>query len=125
MMETGAYSPFWSDVHLGPEQAVLAHQLVGGKVMLPVHWGLFDLANHGWVEPIERVIAAADKVGVTLVAPRPGGWAEPAEGAFVDRWWPSDVPWKKVNERPAWSTSVNALLEASPLYVPPPVAPAN
>ena len=39
LMETGAYSPLWHDVHLGPEQAVIAHQLVRGRVMLPVHWG--------------------------------------------------------------------------------------
>ena len=24
-----------------------------GKVMLPVHWGLFNLALHGWTEPVE------------------------------------------------------------------------
>ncbi|HYW51609.1 MAG TPA: MBL fold metallo-hydrolase, partial [Gemmatimonadaceae bacterium] len=41
MIESGAYDALWADVHLGPEQAVLAHRLVRGDVMLPVHWGLF------------------------------------------------------------------------------------
>ena len=63
MIESGAYSALWADVHLGPEQAVLAHQLVRGDVMLPVHWGLFDLALHGWTEPVERVLAAAQRGG--------------------------------------------------------------
>lgn len=63
MIEAGAYDAMWADVHLGPEQAVLAHQQVGGAVMLPVHWGLFDLALHGWTEPMERVVAAAQKAG--------------------------------------------------------------
>ena len=56
LMETGAYNQLWSDVHLGPEQAIIAHQLVKGKTMIPVHWGLFDLALHGWTEPAERII---------------------------------------------------------------------
>lgn len=117
MMESGAYNRLWTDVHMGPEQAVLAHQLVRGKAMLPVHWGMFTLASHGWTEPIERILAAARKVGVTVVAPRPGGWAEPSKGGFVDRWWDPKVPWKTAGESPAWSTSVDDLLNASPLYV--------
>jgi len=70
MIESGAYNPMWADVHLGPEQAVEAHLMVGGGVMIPVHWGLFDLAVHGWTEPIERVLVAAHKHGVSVVTPR-------------------------------------------------------
>lgn len=47
LIEAGAYNQRWADVHLGPEQAVLAHRLVRGKLLIPVHWGLFDLALHG------------------------------------------------------------------------------
>lgn len=118
MMESGAYNPLWTDVHMGPEQAVIAHQFVRGKVMLPVHWGLFTLANHGWTEPIERILAAAKEVGVTVVAPRPGGWAEPSGGGFVDRWWDQEVPWQTVRQTPVWSTSIDDILNASPLFVP-------
>ena len=59
MIEAGQYDQTWPDWHLGPEQAVEAHRRVRGAVMLPVHWGLFALASHGWTEPIERVLAAA------------------------------------------------------------------
>ena len=59
MIEIGEYDPLWVDVHLGPEQAVRAHQLVRGAVMLPVHWAGFDLALHSWTEPIERLMVAA------------------------------------------------------------------
>jgi len=116
IMETGAYDTLWSDVHLGPEQAVIAHQLVGAKVMLPVHWGLFNLANHGWTEPIQRVLLAAEQTGVVVVAPRPGGSVEPTKGAFVDEWWDKTVAWKRVAERPAWSTSVEKLQKPSVLF---------
>jgi L-ascorbate metabolism protein UlaG (beta-lactamase superfamily) len=125
MMENGAYNALWSDVHLGPEQAVIAHQLVRGKTLLPVHWGMFDLAVHSWTEPVQRVIAAAEKAGVDLVLPRPGGWVEPTKGPFVDRWWDEQVPWQTLEEAPAWSTSVQPLLKQSVLYSPTPVSKAQ
>ena len=58
MSEIGQCGQAWPDRHLGPEQAVRANQLVKGRVMLPVHWGLFTLAYHGWTEPIERARVA-------------------------------------------------------------------
>lgn len=111
LMETGAYSPLWRDVHLGPEQAVIAHQLVRGRTLLPVHWGLFDLANHSWTEPIQRVRAAAQKEGVVLAIPRPGGWVEPTGEPFVDVWWDASVPWATAEAEPVWSTWVESLIE--------------
>ena len=109
MIEAGAYDALWADVHLGPEQAVLAHRLVRGEVMLPVHWGTFDLALHGWTEPMERVLVAADSQGVRVATPRPGEMVEPAALAPPARWWPA-VPWETVAEAPAWSTGVEHLL---------------
>lgn len=113
MFEVGAYDTLWTDVHLGPEQAVRAHRIVRGKVLVPVHWGLFDLALHGWTEPMERVLAAAEREGVRLVAPRPGGLFEPSVAARaageVTRWWPA-LPWRTVEQAPAWSTGVGRML---------------
>jgi L-ascorbate metabolism protein UlaG (beta-lactamase superfamily) len=105
MIESGAYDALWADVHLGPEQAVLAHRQVRGDVMLPVHWGLFDLALHGWTEPMERVLAAAGRAGVRVASPRPGGMVEPAALGAAERWWPA-VPWRTAEEAPAWSSGV-------------------
>jgi L-ascorbate metabolism protein UlaG (beta-lactamase superfamily) len=106
IIEAGAYDALWADVHLGPEQAVHAHQLVRGDVMLPVHWGLFDLAIHGWTEPIERVLVAAAAAGVRVVAPRPGGWVEPSRPEAVSRWWPP-LPWQTAAEAPVRSSGVS------------------
>ena len=75
---------------------------------MPVHWGLFDLALHGWTEPAERVLAAAKKLGVETALVKPGGSYDIAEQAKVVRWWP-DTPWMTVADTPAWSTSVKAL----------------
>ena len=107
-MEVGAYNQLWADVHLGPEQAVLAHQLVQGRIMIPVHWGLFDLALHGWTEPAERVAVAAKYMGVELEILRPGASFDISQSANIDKWWP-DLPWQSVSEDPAWSSHVEKL----------------
>ena len=109
MIEVGEYDALWTDVHLGPEQAVRAHQLVRGNVMLPVHWAGFDLALHGWTEPIERVLVAAEAAGVRVATPQPGELLEPATMGAQRRWWPT-TPWRTVAEAPAFSTGVAHLL---------------
>lgn len=103
MIEVGQYGQAWPDWHLGPEQAVRAHALVNGRVMLPVHWGLFALAYHGWTEPIERAMAAADSAKVPLLTPRPGESVEPVSPPPNVRWWPA-VPWTRGSEDPIVAT---------------------
>jgi len=105
MMDTGAYNTAWTDVHMGPEQAVIAHQMVGGRLLLPVHWGTFRLSFHGWTEPVERVMVAADLAGVPLVIPRPGERFSPNSPPVVERWWPS-IPWETVEETPIISSGM-------------------
>ncbi|MBJ6764405.1 MBL fold metallo-hydrolase [Myxococcaceae bacterium JPH2] len=105
MIEVGQYHQAWPDWHIGPEQAVRAHQLVQGRVFLPVHWGLLGLAAHGWTEPIERALAAADKAGVTAIAPRPGQSVEPGSPPPLERWWPS-LPWRTGEQDPIVSSQM-------------------
>ncbi|MCO4763388.1 MAG: MBL fold metallo-hydrolase [Myxococcales bacterium] len=106
MIEVGAYNRAWPDWHIGPEQAVEAHQWLRGKALLPVHWGLFDLALHGWTEPIERTLLAAKQLGVTVMSPRPGQSIEPATPPKQVRWWPN-VPWQRAETHPILSTKVD------------------
>lgn len=105
MIESGAYDAMWADVHLGPEQAVAAHRAVRGRVLFPVHWGTFDLALHTWVEPMERVLLAAQSAKVSVVAPKPGQSIDPLAPPRVERWWPR-VPWKKATEAPVVSSGL-------------------
>jgi L-ascorbate metabolism protein UlaG (beta-lactamase superfamily) len=106
MIEVGQYDPAWPDWHIGPEQAVVAHQMLRGKAFLPIHWALFSLAYHGWTEPIERVLAATSPPGSVLLTPRPGQSVEPTSFLAADvgkRWWPA-LPWKTAAQRPVVST---------------------
>jgi L-ascorbate metabolism protein UlaG (beta-lactamase superfamily) len=106
MIEVGQYDRAWPDWHIGPEQAVRAHQLLRGRVLLPVHWGLFGLAYHGWTEPVERVLAAAGRMGETVIMPKPGQGIEPGAPPAFERWWP-DVPWKTAEQAPIVSSQVD------------------
>ena len=105
MIEIGQYHRAWPDWHIGPEQAVQAHALVRGRVFLPVHWGLFRLAYHGWTEPIERAVAAANARGATIATPRPGESVEPTLPIVTTRWWPA-LPWRTAMQDPIRSTQV-------------------
>jgi L-ascorbate metabolism protein UlaG (beta-lactamase superfamily) len=106
MIEVGQYHRAWPDWHIGPEQAVLAHGMVRGRVLLPMHWGLLQLAPHGWTEPIERALAAGKAAGAVIVTPRPGGSVEPEAPPAAARWWPP-LPWVTAAQDPIRSTKVN------------------
>ena len=81
-------------------------EMEDGGVMLPVHWGLFDLAFHGWTEPIERVRAAAAAADVTIVVPKPGQSFEPANPPPVEPWWP-ELPWQTAAQDPIVATKID------------------
>lgn len=87
MLEVGAFHPSWGDIHLGPENALKAHALLGGGTLLPVHWGTFSLAMHAWDEPAETLLALAEPRGVPLLMPTLGQAVEPREGRPVLPWW--------------------------------------
>jgi L-ascorbate metabolism protein UlaG (beta-lactamase superfamily) len=106
MVEVGAYGAAWPDWHIGPEQAIRAHGMLRGKVFLPIHWGLWSLAGHGWTEPAERVLAAAAKANATISIPRPGESIEPSALPPLVKWWP-DVPWRTAEQDPIKSTLVD------------------
>jgi L-ascorbate metabolism protein UlaG (beta-lactamase superfamily) len=92
MIQLGAYSEFWPDIHMTPEEALRSHlDLQGGDaaqgVLLPIHWGTFNLAHHPWVEPAEQTMLLSHKAGVAMATPRPGEPFEPGAVPAVDPWW--------------------------------------
>ena len=86
MLEIGASNPLWADIHMGPEGAVRSFQAMGGQgLLMPIHWGLFDLALHGWTEPIESVFAVEK---LKLWSPEPGVPCEVDAGREIrSEWW--------------------------------------
>jgi L-ascorbate metabolism protein UlaG (beta-lactamase superfamily) len=86
MLEIGASDPLWADIHMGPEGAIRSFRAMGGSgLLMPIHWGLFDLALHAWRQPIQRVFA---EDGVRLFSPEPGLPAEVVRGKEIrSEWW--------------------------------------
>ena len=101
LVESGQYDAAWPDNHLGPELAVHANALVGGELLIPVHWGLFSLAPHGWTEPVERVRAEAHCQGQRHLVLVPGVPTEPTPDAVAAQrqWWPV-LPWRTAAQAP-------------------------
>ncbi|MFD3731981.1 MBL fold metallo-hydrolase [Streptomyces sp. NPDC058632] len=105
MIQIGAYSDFWPkgqsdpipgpgswpEIHMNPAEGLQAHldlqQGRPGGVLLPIHWGTFNLAPHPWAEPGEWTMAAADAVGQPAAFPVPGLPFEPAGELPAEPWW--------------------------------------
>jgi L-ascorbate metabolism protein UlaG (beta-lactamase superfamily) len=89
MLEIGAFDVMWDSIHLGPDGAARAFEALGGEgLMMPIHWGLFDLALHPWRQPIERLLELAGEKKIMLWAPEPGRPTEVVVGAEVrSDWW--------------------------------------
>jgi L-ascorbate metabolism protein UlaG (beta-lactamase superfamily) len=92
MLEVGAFHPAWGEIHLGPANALVAHRMLGGGALLPVHWGTFDLGLHAWDEPIETLAAGAAASNVQLVTPPLGRAIEPSRIEASEPWWRGLAP---------------------------------
>jgi L-ascorbate metabolism protein UlaG (beta-lactamase superfamily) len=69
LLECGAYDRRWQDVHMLPSQTLQAHRDLGGKWMVPIHNSTFDLAFHGWSEPMETLYTLSQEAGVAIATP--------------------------------------------------------
>jgi L-ascorbate metabolism protein UlaG (beta-lactamase superfamily) len=89
MLEIGAFNELWKSIHMGPDGAAQAFGLMGASgLLMPIHWGLFNLALHAWRQPIERITEVADKTGIKLWSPTPGAPTEVIAGQeYRSDWW--------------------------------------
>ena len=89
MLEIGAFNELWKDIHLGPDNAAKAfREMRQDGLLMPIHWGLFDLALHAWKQPIERMIEVAREFALPLWSPEPGRPTEVIAGTpLTDLWW--------------------------------------
>jgi N-acyl-phosphatidylethanolamine-hydrolysing phospholipase D len=65
LVPIGGYSGFKRHPnHVNPEEAVQVFEDVGGRLMVPMHWGTFDLNREPPDEPPTRLLAEALRRGV-------------------------------------------------------------
>jgi len=87
MLEIGAFHPAWGGIHLGPENALRAFDMLGGGTLMPVHWGTFDLALHAWDEPAETLVTLAQARAARVLTPVLGRPFEPSQVEGPTPWW--------------------------------------
>lgn len=92
LLPIGAYDERWPDVHMNPEEAVRAHADLcvgdpGHGMLVPIHWATFNLAFHGWSEPVRRMVEAARGAGTAVAVPMPGQRVDPNGAPPRDSWW--------------------------------------
>jgi L-ascorbate metabolism protein UlaG (beta-lactamase superfamily) len=87
MLECGQYNEKWSDIHMFPEDTAQASIDLRAKKLLAVHWAKFALAPHPWDEPITRLAAACESLGIRLVHPIIGERVNYDEDEIFPRWW--------------------------------------
>jgi L-ascorbate metabolism protein UlaG (beta-lactamase superfamily) len=86
-LEIGAFDALWADIHLGPDNAMRAAADLRAKVLMPIHWGLFNLAFHDWYQPPEHITELARSSGLSLWLPEPGEPTEFTGAANNTFWW--------------------------------------
>ncbi len=86
-MECGAYNEGWSEIHMFPEQTAQAHLDVQGKLLMPIHWGKFDLSLHPWKESVQRLHDKAQQENISLFTPEIGQLITLADSSETRYWW--------------------------------------
>lgn len=92
LLPIGAYDEAWPDVHMNPEEAVRAHADLnladaGHGLLVPIHWATFNLAFHGWSEPVQRLVEAAGAAGTEVAVPKPGQRIDRIGVPPRETWW--------------------------------------
>jgi len=61
LLPIGAYEPRWfmSPVHMAPDEATRAHEILGARTSIAIHHGTFQLGDEGIDRPKRRLVAAA------------------------------------------------------------------
>ena len=86
-MECGAYNEGWSEIHMFPEETAQAHLDVKGKMLMPIHWGKFDLSLHPWRESVLRLEKKAKDEDIFLVTPEIGEMITISDLTTYNAWW--------------------------------------
>lgn len=86
-LEVGAFNEFWSNVHLGPNNAVKAYEMLRARYLYPIHWATFNLALHGWDDPGNQLIELSNQGKVNLLLPTPGQMLTLQDAPLQYPWW--------------------------------------
>ncbi len=72
ILENGQYNKFWKNIHLMPDEIMLAAKELKAKRLFPVHNSKFKLALHPWDEPMNLVNKYKVNQEVNVITPMIG-----------------------------------------------------
>jgi len=85
-IEIDGWNTGWARSHLFPDEAVQAALDLGAKYILPIHWGVFDLAMHPWDFSINAFIEKSKGLNFKTLTPQMGERVVPEE-TTTRLWW--------------------------------------
>ena len=88
-LDSGQYNVLWREVHLLPHEVPVAYKDLNAKYLMPIHWGMFELAMHPWYEPPQKLKALAKEKGILLLTPKLGQIIEVGKDQKTPSWWES------------------------------------
>jgi L-ascorbate metabolism protein UlaG (beta-lactamase superfamily) len=94
LLECGQYHEYWPNIHMMPEETAQAHLDLKGKVLMPIHWGKFELSLHSWTEPVQRLLKKAAELHIPVITPLLGAPVDSFANQADNRWW-EDISSKK------------------------------
>jgi L-ascorbate metabolism protein UlaG (beta-lactamase superfamily) len=90
VLDTGQYDERWAFIHMTPEEAAQAAEVLKAKALLPGHIGKFTIARHTWDDPFRRISVAIEGRNYRLLTPKIGERVSIGnENQRYYRWWES------------------------------------
>ena len=85
-MECGQYNENWHQIHMYLEESIQAAIDANAKNIMPVHWAGFALAQHTWIEPVERFNQEAINKNLAYCLPQIGELFS-SDHSLTNSWW--------------------------------------
>lgn len=93
-IENGQYDDQWRPVHAHPEDTAQAYFDLKSSLLVPVHWGMFNMALHNWYDPVEDLEKHSNDRGINLLTPMIGQVVNINDLGDNILWWKQILPSK-------------------------------
>lgn len=87
ILECGQYGDDWPNIHMFPNEVLLATKQLNAEKLLPVHWGKFSLALHSWTAPIDSLLDLAKDQKAKIFTPKIGEPLYINQENITTKWW--------------------------------------
>lgn len=87
ILECGQYGDDWPNIHMFPNEVLLATKQLSANKLLPVHWAKFSLALHSWTAPIDSLLDLGKDQEVNIFTPKIGEPLPIKQENKTTKWW--------------------------------------